>query len=105
MEQMSARSTIHCDRCAEATAHATTVRAQLPTSLQYAMDLAQEKGALSWLTALPIQEHKFTLHKGTFRDALALHYSWQPTHTPTNCSCSTPFSVDMHSLVQNEVFP
>ena len=34
--------------------------------------LVQEKGASSWLTALPIQEQGFSLHKTAFRDALAL---------------------------------
>ena len=35
------------------------------------MDLAQEKGASSWLTALSPEEHGFTLHKSAFRDAMA----------------------------------
>ena len=56
------------------------------------MELEQEKGASSWFTTLSIQVHKLTLHKGAFQDALAL-YGWQPTHTSTNCSCGTPFSV------------
>ena len=30
--------------------------------LQMAVNLAQEKGTSSWLTALPIQEHGFSLH-------------------------------------------
>ena len=36
--------------------------------MQRAMDCAGEKGASSRLSALPIIEHGFTLHKGTFRD-------------------------------------
>ena len=73
-KQMAARSTLHRDGRDEATAHVTTVKIQLPTDMQYAMDLAQEKGALSWLSVLLIQKHKLTLHKGTFRDAFALQY-------------------------------
>ena len=47
----------------------------LPTSLQRSVDLAKEKGASTWLTALPLVEHGFTLHKGAFHDAaLALRY-------------------------------
>ena len=42
------------------------------------MDLAQEKGASSWLTTLPLKEFNFALHKGAFRDAVALRYGWQP---------------------------
>ena len=71
---MAARSTNRIDRHAEAITHVTTEKAQLPTDMQYAMDLAQEKGALSWLSVLLIQKHKLTLHKGTFRDAFALQY-------------------------------
>ena len=46
----------------------------LSPPLQQAMTLAQEKGASSWLTTLPINELGFALHKGAFRDALALRY-------------------------------
>ena len=45
---------------------------KLTTRLPMAVNLAQEKGASCWLTALPIQEHGFSLHKTAFRDALAL---------------------------------
>ncbi len=62
------------------------------------MNLSMEKGrASSWLTALPLPEHHFTLHKQAFRDAFALRYGWLPTYVPTNCSCGQPFSVQ-HSL-------
>ena len=62
-----------------------------------AMDLASEKGASSWLTTLPIEEFGFTLHKGAFRDALALRYGWMPSRAPSHCACGTSFSVD-HAL-------
>ena len=58
------------------------------------MDLAQEKGASSWLTSLPLEEFGFSLHKGAFRDAIALRYGWLPQHTPTTCTCGTNFSVE-----------
>lgn len=44
--------------------------------LQRSVRAASEKGASAWLTALPIEEHGFALHKGAFRDALALTYGW-----------------------------
>ena len=53
---------------------ATELNQLLPDTMQRAMDLASEKGASSWLTALPLSEHGFTLHKGAFQDALALRY-------------------------------
>ena len=61
------------------------------------MGLAQEKGASSWLTALPIVEFGFTLHKCAFRDALCLRYGWPPARTPVNCECGTQFTVE-HAL-------
>ena len=73
------------------------VRDMLPDSLQQAMDLAQEKGASSWLTSLPIQEFGFSLHKSAFRDAISLRYGWTPLHVPTHCACGESFSVQ-HAL-------
>ncbi len=61
------------------------------------MILSQEKGASNWLTVLPVEEFGFALHKGAFRDALALRYGWQPNGTPTTCSCGTNFTVE-HAL-------
>ena len=61
------------------------------------MTLAQEKGASSWLTTIPLEEFGFTLHKGAFRDALALRYGWQPPNVRTNCSCGSLLSVE-HAL-------
>ena len=61
------------------------------------MELGSEKGASSWLSVLPIEEHGFALHKGAFRDALCLRYNWQPANLPNKCVCSHYFSVD-HAL-------
>ena len=61
------------------------------------MDLASEKGASSWLTSLPIEEYGFCLHKGAFRDALALRYGWSPQQTPMYCVCGASLTVE-HAL-------
>ena len=58
------------------------------------MEIASEKGASSWLTVLPIQEHGYHLHKGSFRDALCMRYGWQPPLLPTTCVCHKAFSVE-----------
>ena len=73
------------------------LKPDLPSELLYSTELAAEKGASNWLTALPIQEHGFTLHKAAFRDALALRYGWRPNNLPSECVCGKPLSVD-HSL-------
>ncbi len=61
------------------------------------MDLATEKGASSWLTTRPIEDLGFALHKGAFKDALALRYGWHPTRAPSNCTCGVTFTVE-HAL-------
>ena len=61
------------------------------------MNLAKEKGSSSWLTALPLTEYGFTLHKGAFHDALALRYGWTPDRLPSKCACGASFSVE-HTL-------
>ena len=71
---------------------------KLSPHMKKATQMACEKGASIWLTALPLDEHGFFLHKGDFRDALALRYGWQPTRLPKNCVCGQPFTVD-HSLI------
>ncbi len=66
---------------------------QLPTPLQRSMELSQEKSASTWLTALPIENHGFALHKAAFRDALSLRYGWALKNTPSHCSCGHMFSI------------
>ena len=77
----------------------------ITSSLQQAMDLAQEKGASSWLTSLPVEEFGFTLHKGAFRDAIALEYGWQPSYSPSSCACGSNFSVEHALSCPRDGFP
>ena len=51
----------------------------------------------SWLVALPIQKHGFSLHKSAFQDALCLHYGWQPSLLLSACVCGHAFTTD-HAL-------
>ena len=67
------------------------IRNQLSPPLLSAVDLAMDDGASSWLSAQPLQEHGFALHKGAFRDAIALRYGWEPTNLPSHCACGEPF--------------
>ena len=43
------------------------LKEQLPADLQRSMELASEKGASNWLSALPLEKYGFVLHKGAFR--------------------------------------
>ena len=65
---------------------------QLPQHLQRTMELASEKGASTWLTALPLQDQGFNLNKGEFQDALALRYGRQ--NLPHHCICGKSFSTN-----------
>ena len=74
------------------------VREQSSPHMQRAMDLASEKGASIWLTALPLRDHEFCLNKQEFRDALCFRYGWQLKHVPSHCVCGTSFSID-HAMI------
>ena len=56
--------------------------------------IASEKGASSWLNALPIARHGFALHKSAFRDAICLRYGWQPPLLPSHCICGSIYTVE-----------
>ena len=70
------------------------MKREIPATLQRAMDLGSEKGASTWLTALPLQEQGFTLNKQEFQDALCLQYGWQLRNSPSHCVCGAMFSTD-----------
>ena len=95
--QMTAKTEIASIKRNKWNEAAENLKKMLSNSLQRAMDLAQEKGASSWLTSLPIEEFGFTLHKRAFFDALALRYNWQPSRMPTSCACGSNFTIE-HSM-------
>ena len=96
-EQIRARNSTRNQRRNSEQRRARDLQEKLPSSLQKSMSLASEKGASTWLSTLPIEEHGFALHKGGFRDALCLRYGWQPTLLPSQCACGKKFSVE-HAL-------
>ena len=96
-EQIMAKTEICREKSEQQSEAAKLLKSTLPRSLQRAVDLAQEKGASSWLTVLPLMDMGFCFHKSAFRDALALRYGWPPLLTPSHCACGTHFSVD-HAL-------
>jgi hypothetical protein len=56
------------------------------TKTKRILDLAQEKGSGSWLTALPIEALGYTLNKQEFRDSVCLRYGWHIPNTPSFAS-------------------
>ena len=65
---------------------------------QLMVNLASEKGASSWLTALPLKEFGYTLNKQQFADALALRYNLNMKDCPRTCACGSSNSVN-HALI------
>ena len=59
----SVKSALHREKCQANTAKAEQVKGEISSTLQREMDLGTEKGASTWLTALPLQEQGFTLNK------------------------------------------
>lgn len=96
--QASASSIARQDKIEALNKQADNIKVKLSPRAQAAMTLAQERGASSWLTALPLSGHGFSLSKADFRDALCLRYGWTPPRLPTLCVCGKQFSLD-HSLV------
>ena len=78
---------------------------KLPPPQQRLMECTRERGASSWLSTLPIEEHGFFLHKGAFRDALCLRYGWKIHNLPLLCACGDPLSVDHAMCCHKGGFP
>ena len=74
-----------------------SVEQSLDPSRLRALKQAQEKGASSWLCALPLKEHGFNLNKGEFRDAIAIRYNTTLRSLPLKCPCGQRFDLD-HAL-------
>ena len=62
--------------------------------LKRSIELASEKGAGAWLSALPLQAMGYTLNKQEFRDSVYLRYGWRIPNTPSFCACSKKNSMD-----------
>ena len=75
----------------------TDLDSQLPEATRRHVIQARDKGASSWLNALPIEDMSFSLNKEEFRDALRLRYNLNLENLPTRCPCGQPFNVT-HAL-------
>ena len=67
-------------------------------SLARCLRMNKEKGAGSWLTALPLKDHGFCLNKQEFRDAVSLRYGWKIANTPQFCGCGARNNIN-HTLI------
>ena len=70
------------------------ILAQLSETTKRSLLASQEKGASSWLAALPLKHLGYALNKQEFRDAMRLRYGWNIPDTPTYCACGSRNSGD-----------
>ena len=69
-KQLEAKAQVCQENHVRTSIEAEVLRDLLPDPLQRAVDLAKEKGSSTWLTALPLAEHGFALHKRAFQDKI-----------------------------------
>ncbi len=62
------------------------------------LDLASEKGASTWLTALPLKSFGYLLNKQEFTDAICLRYNLKIKDTAKVCVCGDINTLN-HSLI------
>ena len=93
-EQPTLKQGIHRENHRRSEESAAYLHPLLSIELQCDRELACLKGASSWLTVLPLDDHAFSLHKGDFHDAVCLRYGWSLPHLPTECICGASFTVD-----------
>ena len=58
---------------------------------------SRDKGASSWLTAVPLVNQGLVLNKQQFKDALRLRYNMPSSELPSVCACGEKFA-DCHAL-------
>ena len=97
LEQDRMKKQMHKERLKTATQKQKQIIGATNPDLSYALKLAREKGASSWLNALPIEKHGLWLTKLEFRDALCIRYGWDFKNVPSICACGSPFVLS-HAL-------
>ena len=74
-----------------------TVDASLPPDLLPLVNQARDRGASSWLNAIPFEEQGLQLNKQEFRDSLRMRYNLPLFGLPSFCACGKSFSIN-HTL-------
>ena len=82
--QKITRAEVHQTNFQKITSHAKKVRGSLPQNCQATIEQSCEYGASSWITAIPVTDFGFNLHKLAFRDTLYLRYGWPLSRLPSH---------------------
>ena len=88
---------INAQRSAAAKSRIDRIDELLSPDLLQAVQQTRDKGASSWLNAIPIEEHGLPLNKQEFRDSLCLRYNLPLSNLPSYCACGEMFNVN-HAL-------
>ena len=78
---------INAQRRAAAKSRIDRIDEPLSPGLLQAVQQTMDKGASSWLNAIPIEEHGLPLNKQEFRDSLCLRYNLFLPNLPSYCAC------------------
>ena len=62
------------------------------------LTIAREKGASSWVSAVPSYDHDTVLSKGDFIDAIYIRYGWSLSNLPDRCPCGNATFDVQHAL-------
>ena len=85
---------VNAQRRAAAKSRIDRIDESLPPDLLQAVQQTRDKGASSWLNAIPMEEHGLPLNKQEFRDSLFLRYDLPLPNLPSYCACGEVFTVN-----------
>ena len=89
-----AKGEVKCQKEASLKAEVSAIAATMDEKQAKLFECAREKGASSWLSALPLKRLGYVLNKQEFRDAICLRYGWHIPKTPAHCGCGATNSFD-----------
>ena len=74
-----------------------SIDSTLPSDLLRSVNQSRDKGASSWLTAVPLIDQGLVLNKQEIRDSLRLRYNMPLSDLPSKCVCGKKYTV-CHAL-------
>ena len=81
-----------------------SIDSTLPSDLLRSVNQSRDKGASSWLTAVPLVDQGLVLNKQEFRDSLRLRYNMPLSDLPSKCVCGEKYTVCHALSCQKEGF-
>ena len=84
-------------KTASVKARMETIDSSLSNELMRLVNQSRDKGASSWLNAIPLEEQGLAMNKQEFRDSLRLRYNIPLQDLPSFCVCGERFTIN-HAL-------